>query len=79
MGGRPHRSNGVRRYRRAPDGSGTHVRRVRRRRRTVLADMLRRDPVNQVTAAVSDRELGFAVVLLGVVLVLATILVPLVS
>jgi hypothetical protein len=32
-----------------------------------------------VTAAVSDRELGLAVVLLGVVLVLATILVPLVS
>jgi hypothetical protein len=41
--------------------------------------MLRRDPVTQVTTAVSDRELGIAVVLLGVVLVLATILVPLVS
>ena len=47
--------------------------------RRVRADMLRRDPVNHVTAAVSDRELGLAVVLLGVVLVLATILVPLVS
>ncbi len=41
--------------------------------------MLRRDPVTQVTTAVSDRELGLAVVLLGVVLVLATILVPLVT
>jgi hypothetical protein len=41
--------------------------------------MLRRDPVTQVTTAVSDRELGLAVVLLGVVLVLATIQVPLVS
>jgi hypothetical protein len=41
--------------------------------------MLRRDPVNQVTAAVSDRELGLAVILLGLVLVLATIIVPLVS
>ena len=41
--------------------------------------MLRRDPVSQVPAAVSDRELGIAVILLGVVLVLATIVVPLVS
>ena len=39
--------------------------------------MLRREPVTQVAPAVSDRELGLAVVLLGVVLVLATILVPL--
>ena len=54
--------------------------RFRQQRRTgALTDMLRRDPVNHVTAAVSDRELGLAVVLLGVVLVLATILVPLVS
>jgi hypothetical protein len=44
-----------------------------------FTDMLRREPVAEVTTAVSDRELGLAVVLLGVVLVLATILVPLVS
>ena len=42
-------------------------------------DMLHREPVTDVTTAVSDRELGLAVILLGVVLGLATILVPLVS
>jgi hypothetical protein len=41
--------------------------------------MLHREPVSDATTAVSDRELGLAVILLGVVLVLATILVPLVS
>ena len=41
--------------------------------------MLHREPIVEVTTAVSDRELGVAVVLLGIVLILATILVPLIG
>lgn len=41
--------------------------------------MLRRQPITEPTATVSDLELGIAVVLLAVVMLLAVVLVPLVG
>lgn len=41
--------------------------------------MLHREPITDTPATVSDRELGIAVVLLALALILAVIVVPLVA
>ncbi|MEO8245573.1 MAG: hypothetical protein ABI622_00500 [Chloroflexota bacterium] len=41
--------------------------------------MLRHEPITERRSTVSDTELGIAVVLLGLVLILAVIVVPLVG
>lgn len=56
--------------RRAQDG--THTLRV-------LNPMLHGDPISNSTATVSDSELGIAVVLLGLALLVAAVLVPIIG